>query len=234
VINVRPVRTISSGHLMETRNVPSRLCAVVDVDVATHAGWRPVDLAAAYLAGGARLLQLRAKTLPSGAFLDLASRIVEVARDAGATVIVNDRADIARLSAADGVHVGQDDLIPSAARAIVGREAVVGISTHTESQLRAAAMEPVTYIAIGPVFQTSTKVTGYAAVGEEGVRVAAVIARKAGLEVVAIGGITLDRAAGIITAGATAVAVIADLLAGGNPEDRVRAYVKRLTEAANV
>src|SRR5262249_34145835 len=187
VTNVRSDRAISSGHFMETRSVLCRLCAVVDVDVATQAPWRPFDLAAAYLAGGARLLQLRAKTLPSGAMLDLASRIVEVARHAGATVIVNDRADIALLSRADGVHIGQDDLMPSAAREILGREAVVGVSTHTESQIRAAAMEPVTYMAIGPVFHTSTKETGYAAVGEEGVRVAAAIARSAGLGVVAIG-----------------------------------------------
>ncbi|PWT85495.1 MAG: thiamine phosphate synthase [Blastocatellia bacterium] len=212
----------------------SGLCAVVDVDVAERAGWRPIDLATAYLAGGARLLQLRAKTLSSGAFLDLATHIVELARPAGATVIVNDRADIARLSAADGVHVGQDDLLASAARAIVGREATVGISTHTESQLRAAALEPVTYMAIGPVFRTATKATGYAPVGVEGVRTAAAIGRKAGLEVVAIGGITLQRAAGIISAGAAAVAVISDLLAHGNPEHRVRAYVRQLTEAANV
>jgi thiamine-phosphate pyrophosphorylase len=219
---------------MEMKKSLGRLCAVVDVEAAARAGWTPVDLATAFLTGGARLLQVRAKSLPGAAFLDLATRIVDLARPAGAAVIVNDRADIARLAAADGVHVGQDDLLPSAAREIVGREAIVGISTHTESQLRAAAVQPVTYIAIGPVFQTATKATGYAPIGLEGVRLAAGIGRGAGLGVVGIGGITLGRAADVLTAGAAAVAVITDLLVHGDPEDRVRSYVRRLAEAANV
>src|SRR5262245_28935807 len=104
----------------------SKLNAIVDVDVCHRAGWTALDLAAAYLEGGAPLLQVRAKSLPSGAFLDLADRVSEMAHAAGAVVIVNDRADIAKLSAADGVHVGQEDLSVDAVRALVGESAIVG------------------------------------------------------------------------------------------------------------
>src|SRR4051812_615385 len=117
--------------------------AIVDADVAARAGWTMTDLAAAYLSGGATLLQLRAKTASSGWLLDIATAIVALAHQANATVIVNDRADIARLSGADGVHVGQDDLPPAAVRQIVGAgatpggQAIVGLSTHTAEQLEA-------------------------------------------------------------------------------------------------
>src|SRR5437588_8080033 len=103
------------------------LYAILDADVAASAGWTILDLAAAYLNGGARLLQVRAKRAASGWLLDTAAAITEQARAADATVIVNDRADIARLANADGVHLGQDDLSVTAARAIVGAPALVGL-----------------------------------------------------------------------------------------------------------
>jgi thiamine-phosphate pyrophosphorylase len=212
----------------------ARLHAIVDVDAARRARWSPLDLAAAYLNGGARVLQVRAKSLAGSAFLDLAARVVELARAAGAAVVVNDRADIARLSKAAGVHVGQDDLVSSAARSIVGPAAIVGVSTHTETQLRAAIVQPVTYVAIGPVYGTSTKATGYAAVGVNAVRLAATLAQPAGLHVVAIGGITCDRVLEVLRSGATAVAVITDLLVTDDPERRVREYVARIGDAGKV
>ena len=91
--------------------IPS-LNAIVDVEAAAHAGWTPIDLARAFLDGGARFLQLRAKQVAGAAFLDTASAIVELARASGAIIIVNDRADIARMAGAAGVHVGQEDLAP--------------------------------------------------------------------------------------------------------------------------
>jgi thiamine-phosphate pyrophosphorylase len=210
-----------------------RLNAIVDVDAAARAGWTPLDLVAAYLNGGARFLQLRAKFLSGAVFLDLASRIREISHAAGAILVVNDRADIARLSGADGVHIGQDDLAPLAARAIVGPGAVLGVSTHTEQQIDRAVQQPVTYIAVGPVFGTSTKATGYDSVGLDLVRYAAGQLTRTDVPVpvrglVAIGGITLDRALDAIEAGATSIAVITDLIASGDPEGRVRAYVARL------
>jgi thiamine-phosphate pyrophosphorylase len=205
-----------------------RLYAVLDAEVADHAGWTLVDLAAAYLRGGARFLQVRAKAASGAWLLDAASAIVALAHAEHAIVIVNDRADIARLAGADGVHVGQDDLAPASVRSIVGTERLVGVSTHTIEQIDAAVLEPVDYVAIGPVFGTSTKSTAYEAVGLDRVRAAARAARARGLPIVAIGGITLDRAADVIEAGAASVAVISDLLASGDPEVRVREYVRRL------
>ena len=204
---------------------PHRLHTIVDIHVASKAGWEPLDLARSFLDGGARVLQLRAKDLPSGALLDLADALVAVAGHYEAIVIVNDRVDVARLARADGVHVGQEDLPPAIAREQLGPDAVVGFSTHTVPQLEAALREPVSYVAVGPVFGTSTKETGYTAVGLELVSAAA---RLNGLRpVVAIGGVTLANARSAIDAGASSVAVISDLLIG-DPVERVKAFLRNL------
>lgn len=206
--------------------IPS-LTAIVDADIAVAAGWAPLDLARAYLAGGARFLQVRAKQRSGAALLDLASAVVMAAKPDGAIVIVNDRADVARLAHADGVHLGQEDLSPEAARTILGPDAIIGRSTHSVVQLDAAANEPVDYIAVGPVFTTSTKETGYAAVGLE------LVQRAAGRRpVVAIGGITLERAPKVLAAGAASVAVISDLLSTRDPANRVAAFLTALRDAA--
>lgn len=148
-----------------------------------------------------------------------------LARAAGATLLVNDRADIAKLAGADGVHLGQHDLDPAAARAILGGAATIGWSTHTAAQLEASAGLPVTYVAIGPVFASSTKTSGWPPVGLDLVRRAAALA--GGRPIVAIGGITLETAPSVIEAGAASVAVIGDLM-GPDPAARVREYVARL------
>ena len=194
----------------------------MDVEAAARAGWTPIDLARAFLDGGARTLQVRAKTLASGPFLDLCDAIVAMARPLAADVIVNDRVDLARLAGAAGAHVGQDDLPPAAARRLLAADAILGLSTHDVTQLERARAEPVTYIAVGPVFGTRTKETGYAAVGVEMVRHAVRLA--AGRPVVAIGGITLGTAPAVWEAGAAAVAVIGDLLSTGDPAARVASY----------
>jgi thiamine-phosphate pyrophosphorylase len=204
-----------------------RLNAIVDVEFAERAGWRPIDLANAYLAGGARFLQLRAKNPPGDRFLELARAIAVAAHERDALFVVNDRADLARLSGADGVHIGQEDLPPAAVRRIVGDTAIVGRSTHTLEQLAVALAEPVSYVAVGPVFGTTTKATGYDAVGLA--RVGAAAAAAAGrVPLVAIGGITLDTAPSVIDAGAASVAVIGDLLSTGDPAARVQEYCRRL------
>jgi thiamine-phosphate pyrophosphorylase len=208
-------------------NSSFRLHAILDVDAAERAGWEVLPLAQAFLAGGARVIQLRAKHLASGTFLRHADRLVSAAAAHGAQIIVNDRADLALLASAAGAHVGQEDLPPAAVRRLLGPDAVIGFSTHTVPQLEAAVREPVTYIAIGPVFGTATKDTGYDAVGLERVRDAARIA--AGLPVVAIGGITLETAPQVIAAGASSVAVIGDLLTGGDPAARVASFCRVLS-----
>jgi thiamine-phosphate pyrophosphorylase len=203
-----------------------RLYAIVDVEVSARAGWQAVDLARAYLSGGVRLLQIRAKTLESGALLDLADAVVALADAAGARVIVNDRADIAALAGAAGVHVGQDDLSPVDVRRVVPAGHLVGLSTHTEAQVEMALTAPIDYLAIGPIFATGTKNTGYEAVGLSAVGDAR---RRAGggRPVVAIGGITLAEAPRVIEAGAASVAVITDLVTA-DPESRVRRFLTAL------
>ena len=203
--------------------------AIVDAEAAQRVGWTMTDLASAYLNGGATLLQVRAKAAPGGRLLDIVSDIVALARRASARVIVNDRADIARMSGAAGVHVGQDDLEPSLVRSIVGDDAVIGLSTHTPAQLDAAVRQPISYVAIGPIFGTETKRTGYESLGLAAVTRAAVHARAAGLPLIAIGGVTLETAPQVISAGANAVAVIGDLAQAADPAARVRAYLSRLT-----
>ena len=200
-----------------------RLYAIVDAGSASRAGRTPVDLSRACLDGGARLLQLRAPGVDTGTLVEWTREIVDLAAPRGARVIVNDRCDVALLAGADGVHVGQNDLPAGAARNLLGPAAVLGLSTHDASQVEAALQQPVSYLAVGPVYGTRTKETGYPAVGLEAVRQAA---RAAGdRPVVAIGGITLETAPAVVAAGAASVAVISDLLTGNDPERRVRAYL---------
>jgi thiamine-phosphate pyrophosphorylase len=200
-----------------------RLYPIVDTGVCRARGLDPRILAAALFQGGARVLQLRVKDGASARFLDLASDIVAAAGPFGAAVIVNDRADIARMAGAAGVHVGQDDLTPDAVRHVIGT-GIVGVSTHDRQQLDAALASDADYVAVGPVFSTATKDTGYTARGIEMVAGAA----GRGKPVVAIGGIDLARAPEVIAAGASAVAVITDLLTGGDAEARVREYIRAL------
>lgn len=202
-----------------------RLHAIVDVRVAANAGWKPADLGRAFLDGGARVLQLRAKEVPSGVFLELSDALVALANQYDARIIVNDRLDMARLSGAAGVHVGQEDLPPAVAREQLGPGAIVGYSTHTVAQVETGIREPVSYIAVGPVFGTTTKDTGYRAVGLDLVSTAARLA--GAIPVVAIGGVTLENARAAVEAGAASVAVISDLLAG-DPAERVKAFLRLL------
>jgi thiamine-phosphate pyrophosphorylase len=197
---------------------------IIDTAVCAAHGIDPVALAKACLRGGAALLQLRAKEDSSASFVALADQIVDAARGAGARVVINDRADVARMVGAAGAHVGQTDLPVEAVREIVGPDGIVGVSTHDRAQIDRALETSATYIAVGPVFQTRTKNTGYEARGLDLIRQAA----GRGKPVVAIGGVTLERAAEVAAAGASALAVITDILAGGDPEARVRAFVERL------
>jgi thiamine-phosphate pyrophosphorylase len=200
------------------------LYAVIDAEACARAGREPLALAEAFLAGGATLMQWRAKHLPAGPSLETAERLVNLSRTT-ARLVVNDRADVAVLSGAAGVHLGQDDQPVADARAVMGDRTIVGLSTHTIEQVRQALALPVSYIAVGPVYGTATKDTGYEAVGlslvEEARR--AIGGR---VPLVAIGGITLDRAPEVLAAGADSVCVISDLLIG-DPRDRVARFLER-------
>jgi len=206
------------------RGAASFLYPIIDTGVCSAAGQDPAAVADACLAGGARILQLRDKAGSSAAFLALADRLAQRVRASDALLVVNDRADIARLSGASGVHVGQDDLDIADVRRIVGPAAVVGISTHDEAQIDAALETDATYVAVGPIFGTATKDTGYSARGLDLIRYAA----NRGKPIVAIGGITLDRVQNVLEARAAGLAVISDLLTTGDPEARTRDFITRL------
>jgi thiamine-phosphate pyrophosphorylase len=210
--------------------LPSRLYVICDADVCAGAGWSLVEFARACLDGGATLLQIRAKEMSAAALLDAVAAVVEQAGDA--LIVVNDRADVARLAGAGGVHVGQDDLSPAAVRAVVGPAAVVGLSTHTELQLTEALRLPagvIGYVAVGPVYGTATKNTGFEPLGLDRVAAAASLTTVHGLPLVAIGGITLARAAAVVDAGAQSVAVISDLLSTADPAARVSEFLRALS-----
>lgn len=147
---------------------------------------------------------------------DVAERVGRIVREAGALYFINDRADVALMLDADGVHIGQDDLPPDAVRRVVGQRLLVGYSTHNEEQLRAADREQVDYIALGPIFGTASKENPDPSVGLENLKRLSGIIHK---PLVAIGGISRESAQGVFEAGADSAAVISDWLDG----DRVGA-----------
>jgi thiamine-phosphate pyrophosphorylase len=158
--------------------------------------------------GGARILQFRHKGFFSRAVVEQAERVALLCQQAGARLIVDDRADIALLLGA-GVHLGQEDLTPADARRVLGDRHVVGFSTHNEEQLKAAATEPIDYVALGPVFGTQSKERPDPVLGVAALARLRPLARH---PLVAIGGIARENAPAVLEAGADAVAVIADLL----------------------
>jgi thiamine-phosphate pyrophosphorylase len=159
------------------------------------------------LAGGVTLLQYRNKNGSARQMLDEARRLRDLLGNR-AHLFINDRADLAVAADCAGVHVGQDDLSPDAARSVIGPRMWLGVSTHNPEQIEAANSTSADYLAIGPVFGTASKEKPDPVVGLEGVRSARALTRK---PLVAIGGITRENARSVIDAGADAVAVIADL-----------------------
>lgn len=160
--------------------------------------------------GGATLIQLREKQLPALQLYEHARAAVAAAERNGVQLIINDRADVALAAGAHGVHLGQDDLPPDAARRLLGDEAIIGYSTHTIDQARQAVRLPVNYIAVGPIFNTSTKTDTSPTLGLEGLK--AVRQAVGNIPLVAIGGISQANAREVIRAGADSVAVISALL----------------------
>ena len=169
---------------------------------------------------GATFIQLREKKLSSLDFYNEAKAALAVARQRNVTLIINDRVDIALALGAAGVHLGQDDLPPEAARKLLGDDAIIGYSSHNIAQATAAAQLPIDYLAIGPIFQTGTKANPDPVVGLDGLRaVRQVVGR---LPLVAIGGITEENARSAIDAGADSIAVISAVLSGGAATISVR------------
>lgn len=205
----------------------ARLYPILDDSFETEASL--VEAIAALGRARCRTVQLRVKTLSTREFHRFAKLAREHTRAAGLSLIVNDRADIALLVGADGLHLGQDDLSPASARRVLGASAVIGLSTHDLEQARLACSAPVDYIAIGPIFPTTTKKTraeGERELGVEGARAVRAVVDK---PLVAIGGITLSSAKDLLDAGVDSVAVISALRRpsreGGSLEETAREWL---------
>ena len=160
--------------------------------------------------GGASLVQVREKALSVKEFYNEAELALETARELGVRLLINDRVDIALTLGADGVHLGQDDLPPGQARKLLGDQAIIGYSTHNIAQALDARALPLNYIAVGPIFATTTKTDTSPVIGLEGLR--AIRDAVGDIPLVAVGGITLENAGSVLGAGADSVAIIGGLL----------------------
>jgi thiamine-phosphate pyrophosphorylase len=196
-----------------------RLYAIIDPTLLTIS---ELELAEALAGSGVELVQYRSKTASSRQFFEVSRNLSSFLKSRGVRFVVNDRADIALLADAGGVHVGQDDLSVEDARAIVGPGRWVGFSTHSLEQVAAADRTSADYIAFGPIFPTATKKNPDPVVGTDLLKQARRLTKK---PLVAIGGITLERAAEVYRAGADSLAVIRDLIAAPNPAVRAREYL---------
>jgi thiamine-phosphate pyrophosphorylase len=185
-----------------------RVYPILDTESLSARGILLETAAAAFLEGGAGILQIRHKGHWSRDTFESARQVARLCRESGVPLIVNDRADVALLLES-GLHVGQDDLPPRDARRLMGSDAVVGFSSHNPQQLCAAGGEPVDYVALGPIFATMSKRNPDPVTGVEEVRRCRTLLEK---PLVAIGGITLANALDVLRAGADSVAVIGGLL----------------------
>ena len=183
------------------------------------------DTAKRLIEAGVLALQYRNKKGCARDVLADARQLAEIVRPRSVSLFVNDRPDIAYLSGASGVHVGQEDLGVEQARVVIGADSWIGVSTHNEKQFRAAVETSADYIAVGPVFGTTTKENPDPVVGTEFIRRVRALTKK---PLVAIGGITLERAAEVIEAGADSVAVIGDILRAEDPAQRAKQFLRQL------
>jgi thiamine-phosphate pyrophosphorylase len=207
-----------------------RFYPILDPEVAARHGVDPVKAAEQILEGGAKILQFRHKGFFSREVFAQLERVAELCSDAGVLFVVNDRADLAAITGA-ALHLGQDDLTPSAARKVVGTETLVGFSTHNERQLRAATTEPANYLALGPIFGTSSKNNPDPIVGIDELRRLRPLTDR---PLVAIGGITRTNAQAVLAAGVDSVAIIGDLFVDGNVRARTEEWVSLTRVTQNV
>lgn len=175
------------------------------------------------------MIQLRDKSAGPRELLSDARRIAQLCRERGVRFIVNDRLDLALAADADGVHLGQEDLPPEAARAILGSNKLLGVSTHSLEQALEAAEQGADYLGIGPIFATGTKATGYEPRGCDIIRQ---LRARIDLPLIAIGGITLDNVAEVIQAGAAGAAVISAIVGAADITAATAAFVTAIQHAA--
>jgi len=207
------------------RLVLPRLYVILDPALLTTS---ETDCAQKLADAGVRLLQYRNKLASAGELLESSKELEELLAPLAVTFIVNDRADVAALAGAAGVHVGQEDLSVEDARRVIGAGKLVGVSTHNLEQFQQAVATSADYIAVGPIFATGTKANPDPVIGPEFIHAVRPLTDK---PIVAIGGITLERAAATIVAGADCVAVIRDILGAPDPGARARQFIDLLGPA---
>ncbi len=203
------------------RMTPVKLYVLITESFCRLPWLRAAELA---IEGGADCLQLREKDLPGAQLLDRAVQLVNLCRKASVPCIINDRIDIALASGADGVHLGQDDLPPLAARRILGNEKIIGISTHNLDHARRAVADGADYIGVGPIFPSSTKPRDFIA----GLEYAAQAAREIDLPAFAISGIGPENVDKVLAAGISRVAVAASVTDSQDPAAAARAIKIKL------
>ncbi len=208
-----------------------RFYPIVDAGLLLRAGLSMEGFAQELRDAGIRFLQYRDKDAPDELLLERAALLRRIFPPSDSCLILNDRVPLVLSAGYDGVHVGQEDVSPVDARALLGSDVFLGVSTHGERQLLAAADGPADYVAIGPVYATSSKQVPDPVVGLEGVRSARAITAK---PVVAIGGISRANCAAVIEAGADSVAVISDLIPreGGSTGKIVEEFLLLCAEGA--
>ena len=198
-------------------SLPSPLYAIFDP---SQIQGRPLSsILQEFLTGGAKIIQLRAKEMAANEFFGLAREIRQLSRTASSLFIVNDRVDIALAAQADGVHLGQEDLPLDVARKLMGRERIIGLSTHDLAQAQAAERGGADYVGFGPIFGTVTKDTGYS---PRGLAMLKEIRRAVKIPIVAIGGINENNVAQVWQAGADSAAIISDLMRAGDVTEKVK------------
>ena len=207
------------------RLVLPRLYVILDAALLTVP---EIECAQRLVAAGVRLLQYRNKRASARDLFDSSKQLSSLLVPQGVTFVVNDRADVAALAGANGVHVGQEDLGVEEARQVVGEGKIVGVSTHNLEQFQRAAASSAYYIAVGPIFATGTRSSPDPVVGAQFIQKVRPLTDK---PIVAIGGITLERAPEIIESGADSVAVISDILGALEPGMRARQYIDLLGPA---
>ena len=226
-----PRQALRDARLRQLRG----LYAIVD----GSAPGQPLELVEAFLRADAPVIQLRQKGLPTGELLALARAACARCREAGALLLINDRPDVAVLAGADGVHLGQEDLPVAAARAILGPDALIGLSTHSDQELDAALGSGADYLGFGPIFTTGTKALtapgGAALPPPHGLAgLARAVQRTGAIPLVAIGGLTPATAGAVAATGAACAAAIAWLSHQGAPssEERARAFANAFAAGA--
>lgn len=212
---------------MSTDVLPAGLYALIDDGICPE---RPlIEKAQRAVEGGARALQLRMKNTPAREALRAAREVVALCRAAGAVCLVNDRVDWALLSNADGVHLGDEDIPVEDARAVLGPRKLIGATVRSLDGVQAAQRAGASYVGLGPIFHTRTKVVAHALLGLAGLEQ---IAARSPLPVVAIAGITLENIALVARAGAHGAAVASDLLCAEDPTDRARQLSQAFAKGA--